>query len=140
MTLQELLERVKAATGPDRELDHTIEARMREHVGSMGFGIYKTADEWIPQAIKRNFNSPRYTASIDAALALTERVLPGAGYMYQKPRAGWERRPGLHGYASIGFGEPLKAFTADAPTAPLAILAATLTALASKAHPSLDAE
>jgi len=52
--LQGLLERVRTAKGPDGEIDYAIYRQLREYTGLQS-----------------------YTASIDAALALTERVLPG---------------------------------------------------------------
>ncbi len=89
--LTELLGRVEAATGPDRELDAAIASMIRyhpygpfhwldkspeavyapTHAGWMGFtlpGEDGPRDAWA---------SPEYTASVDAAIALVERVLPG---------------------------------------------------------------
>lgn len=57
--IEALLERVKAATGPDRELDEAI----RFYFDPVGSVYYS--------------ESSAYTASIDAALALVERMLPG---------------------------------------------------------------
>ena len=55
--LAELLERVKAATGPNFALDWDIHLTVR---GIWGAGMYG--------------NHPAYTASLDAALALVERL------------------------------------------------------------------
>jgi hypothetical protein len=64
MSLSELLERVKAASGPDREIDMAI---ARE------FDLFETLMG------DRRFMRPFYfTASIDAAVALIERALPEA--------------------------------------------------------------
>lgn len=107
--LAELLVRVKAATGPDREIDRAIERL--EH-----------GPDVIPF-------TPAYTASIDAALALVERVLPGwfvdhmgadvAGSIGDMKTFGWmvEISDGMTGYQG------------QAPILPLAILLALIQAL-----------
>jgi hypothetical protein len=56
----DLLEKLKAATGPDRNLDAMLHHRDLQGIGT---GYYADA--------------PRYTGSIDAALALVEKKLPG---------------------------------------------------------------
>ena len=77
-----LLERVMAAMGPDRELDADI-----ARVGGYG----RVAQEWVrdrPEWFAWEADSrsgpwivlPDYTASVDASLALVERVLPGWGW------------------------------------------------------------
>ena len=57
----ELIEKLKAATGADRNID-----AMLHHVALDGIGTGAYAD------------SPRYTDSIDAALDLVEKMLPQA--------------------------------------------------------------
>lgn len=84
--LTTLLARVEAAEGPDRELDARLSAHF-ERVGiSYGFG---DDEGWAPQDIVERWDDDkwakvgrelsighaRYTASLDAALALCERVL-----------------------------------------------------------------
>lgn len=107
--LMELLERVRKATGPDRELERDI------MVEAFGDGV------------RNALPVPTYTASIDAALALVERKLPGWIWMLDKNESGpfdfvlWAET-GLRAKAN-----------AMGPTAPLAILAALLTALTSGA-------
>jgi hypothetical protein len=68
--LQELIDRVKAATGPDRELDHAIGV----------FFELSGADKHDGPHLRRIWRGPRLAASLDAALAFVERVLPGAEY------------------------------------------------------------
>lgn len=72
--LQDLLECVKRAEGPSRELDVRLgmfEAGLAQNedvlaqIGVPGSGWTPSEEEW-----------PRYTYSIDAALALVERLLP----------------------------------------------------------------
>lgn len=72
--LNELFERVKKATGPDRKLDIAI-ARQTHHP-SMD-GCNPDHDNFIMAGSKMDRRIPAFTASIDAALALVERVLPG---------------------------------------------------------------
>lgn len=62
--MRELIERLEKATGPDRELDEAIHAATNKPL----------------RAGLRWGNIPNYTASIDAAVALTERVLPDVGW------------------------------------------------------------
>lgn len=125
--LEELLERVKAATGPDRELDGDIaEAlginpkgsfRMRSSPDKAAFGI-GAYSSWKPDPL---------TASIDAALALVERVLPGWTYNFGnvgEDDCGWACLTQPEGDCTD--------FGASAPTIPLAILAALLQALTSE--------
>ena len=76
-----LLERVEAASGPDRELDAVLwlaftpgATRRTLHVPhwQRPYDIDETRDEK-----GRLIIVPSYTSSLDAALALVERVLPG---------------------------------------------------------------
>jgi hypothetical protein len=103
--LAELLKRVEAATGPDRELEWDI-------------------DEAITGEVPDFHGCPHYTASIDDALALVERKLPDHKWGIHQPKDGTYR-------AHVTKRSPLRPMpnTADAPTAPLAILAALLAAL-----------
>lgn len=82
--LAELLERVKAATGPDRELDadlaqtiEGVEIQWRQANGTMEMYPVQRYPSTTHSAGFGIGPVPNYTASIDAALALTERVLPG---------------------------------------------------------------
>ena len=70
--LQALLERVEKAEGPDRELDDAI-------------------DKWkLDTLLTRDTSArfalicPPYTASIDAAVALVEKMLPGWKWCVQR--------------------------------------------------------
>ena len=73
-SLQELRERVRAATGPDRELDRKIiealaSMRERELGKDRGYDLFL--------ARGGDAEAPEITSSIDAVLALVEMVLPG---------------------------------------------------------------
>lgn len=124
-SVKELIELVKAAQGPDRELDHALWLHFDETAqAKYDAGRIPLPWTWC------------LTSSIDAALALTERVLPGYrgnlqfgsawdGGVYQPGKVGCT----IHSPMSSGGGPLWKAF---APTLPLAILAALLSALSTK--------
>jgi hypothetical protein len=139
--LTELLERVEAASGADRELDVLIWAQLAEDRDVrwdgntlLGRARKPPHDECVlgtidPGRVARNFqvgySRPPYpspTASLDAALALVDRVLPGwcksAVDLRPEPCEGyvWER-----GHVGNIQGK--------APTPALAVLVAMLRAL-----------
>ncbi len=103
-----LIERLEKATGPDRELDHALDAVSPAYTGRLAY----------------------YTRSIDAALALTERLLPGSWWLMAKGRV----RAGEPLYALQLFSEGHNPFTslpiaeAEHETLCCAILLATLRA------------
>lgn len=65
-----LAERVEKASGPDRELDHRIALVAQD--GRLG--RFSTAEAWVKAATEENWNSPMFTASLDAAMTLYIRV------------------------------------------------------------------
>jgi len=71
--MRELIERLEKATGPDRDLDEAILKSFGIHSWA-GRMSYQDGPLWI------DFGSSEITASIDAAVALTERVLPDVGW------------------------------------------------------------
>ena len=88
-TLRDLRDRLANATGPDRRLDHDLMAlsyvKGERSIGTMeddGTGWRPCTDfVWIDPETNRWKTTARdgfeYTASIDAAVALCTRVLPG---------------------------------------------------------------
>jgi len=127
--LEGLLSRVEAATGPDRELDRDL---------AVAIGGYERV-EMHPHFMRETTTNrvgwygrmaPFYTSSIDAALALVERVLPGAQWeitnLYGAAKA---ELPLNHGDGSVQ-----GAWREDG-NVPLAILAATCRALLAKVSP-----
>lgn len=63
MTLSELIERVEKLDWPSREVDEAIHAATNKPLrAGLRFGVF-----------------PTYTASLDKAITLTERMLPGFG-------------------------------------------------------------
>lgn len=110
-----LLERVKAATGPDRELDRAI----GEHFGECDYSgpaHHRPLSDWARP----------YTASIDAALALVERCLPGWVVLIDQYPSSWTVNIAHY---KTGYGVWGDDFDATAKTGPLAILSALLHAL-----------
>jgi len=114
--LNELLERVKAATGPDRQLDYVLFCH---------FAPMEVASAWHP------LNGHKYTSSIDAALALCGRALPGYWYVMAKGRM-TDSEP-LYACELLEGAETQLAIN-EGHTQPLAILAALILALISKAQ------
>lgn len=147
--LEDLVGRVEAATGPDRELDGAIalavggwhrdwldEGRNPHHMPDW---YWWHTDDHPHQATDAH---PRYTSSIDAALALAERVLPG--YRWGVSQAGirtGKHPDGKHPDGKTAYSDGFKAHVteasplrpmptiAEARTAPLAIILATLRSL-----------
>lgn len=130
--LERLLTMVKAATGPDRELDEDILKHLGFHSWA-GRMSYRKSPIWI------DFGSSEITASIDAALALVERTLPGwiVSDLCQNSRhAGDPWGCELSVYYGSDPSKNRSAFSGyDFPSAPIAILAALLTALIVQAEP-----
>ena len=138
-----IVERLQAAAGPDRILDATI---ARESAGLCLHGSWHSegpdgdrgrvcddcgADSWGNRGKtgqRLNDPVPLYTASIDAALSLVERKLPTDYHFFELSIGHKRAHCEIHDqriYDPIG--------TADAPTAPLALLIALLKALEQKA-------
>lgn len=138
MSESKLLERVEAATGPDRALDELIACFDHPHYFCMVDGellINSTIGDgeprWRrPDGYAEDEFPAYYTSSLDAALGLIERVLPMA--------AGWSVELRIHrNFSSAGIYRPHtnEGFDADgdvichnAPTPALALLAALLKA------------
>jgi hypothetical protein len=119
-TLKELAAMLDAAAGPAREIDNKIATVLDGWSASDVVGFYDLMHTHKPL--------PKYTSSIDAALALVERLLPGWAFNVcfraagdtTGDDAGWSvelRRP----YEWLPFS--------TAPTAPLAILKALVAAM-----------
>lgn len=150
MSLAELKERVSKATGPDREIDammcvalHVTDdpnwippaTNVWQYDRFGGVGVYPPEGKRLGQPgytddqLVGSFRAPAYTASLDAAVALVEKMLPGWSYGFAM-RGDKLRREGCddeRAYAWLKNGDQADA---DAPTLPLAILSALLEALA----------
>lgn len=125
----DLVDRLRAATGPDRELDAEI-AKALEGVEIQWRQANYTMDLHPVQRYPSTNHIggygigpvPYYTASVDAALSLVERCLPGQQWMLDKQPENFE--------CVLWDGVTMKAKANEAaPTLPLAILTALLTAM-----------
>lgn len=126
--LTALLARVEAADGPDRELDFQIHAavfgRAINFQDAAGYLFGEGRDEKFATC-------GQLTASLDAALALCERVLPGCWPAIDRVRHGdafkcWQ------GCVEIYPAPRWSVFEAEAKTPALALLCAMLKALIAK--------
>lgn len=134
MTLQELYARLDKATGPARELDFAMLTTLGwKNRGPGGRFLHCPFDDcrviqredgvWIEEK-----HAPTLTASIDAALGLVERLLPGVKW-YVNNELGGDIK------GAECFLVPCNAGgyeTEFAPTAPLAILKSLVAALIEK--------
>jgi hypothetical protein len=125
--LSELLERVRKATGPDRKIDAAI-ARLFDLPICIEPDCLPDVMRRILARMDEGGDDPEvnaYTASIDAALALVERVLPG-----------WSWSVGVnenHQFPQVVMARSHptnKVVTVEGATPALAILAALMAALA----------
>lgn len=81
--IEELIARLEAATGPDRELDRDLVALFHAGEPLQWPDQYKaTAEHWAKRPVEH------LTASIDAALALCEQVRPGYDWILEHTNGG----------------------------------------------------
>ena len=129
--LPALLARVEAAVGPNTMLDVDLCVFLHQYSeqGYERFGRHFPVGYYVAeQGI-----APAYTASLDAALALVERVQPDWWPGFQKNRhtndwSAWLEKAGRPADEGI---------EVTAPTAPLALLAALLRSLSTEEPPQV---
>jgi hypothetical protein len=115
--MTELLERVEKATGPDTVLDVFLAATFYE-------GFLEAA------ALDMAGDVPRFTSSIDAALALVEKMLPGdRGFVLHASSRAYNDR-GRFWFTFKDTRNKVKVRRSKTPA--LAILSAMLRALSSR--------
>jgi hypothetical protein len=147
--LKDLRERVEKAEWPDRELDGLVWISL-----DLGADIHWSGNDllavkegretlkvgWIdPGKYQRNFalwnlekEVPYYTASIDAAVGLIERKLPGWGWFLRRDDTlHGEKRAAPVYNAALLYPDALRVTpgSAQRPTPALALIAALLSAL-----------
>jgi hypothetical protein len=141
--LKDLITRVEAATGPDREIDMLL----ADHLGivaeafsaqgfrfdsdKVDFGVPFFRDPGACGGGGFAWVAPAYTASIDAALALVDRAHPGWRYHIYSAEVFDAKRPFVRlmqpGWSRLSREQqPFGEGRAEAETLPLAILAALL--------------
>lgn len=101
MTYSDIIKRLEESTGPDRALDARIAVALNDHPQRDGAVPYigntrqgtgpHNHDHWPDKVILKGedgaeyVSSPyRYTASLDAAIALAERVWPGCLFIVKR--------------------------------------------------------
>lgn len=131
-----LRERVKGLSGADREVDALIVATL---CPGATVGTYIVGDDgdivFHAQAlgIQNKSLCPTYTESIDAALALVERVLPGVWWLVGKGRTRTvEPLYGVHLMREGSLDDVIGEGEAETPS--LAIILALLSALKETDH------
>lgn len=139
MTHDELLKRLREATGEDRELDGLIEQALGILPSDAYWSVHNVygdvVEHWVSGPYGAyNYHSPEeLTASLDAAIALVEKMLPGANWRIQF-------RDGTYKSSAIISREhPTKHFDVwvdrQGATPALALLIALLEALSAKGEP-----
>ncbi len=136
--LRGLIERVEKATGLDRELDGAIHNAL---FGTAYVRCTGSVTGFMTSATNNgNPTVPIYTNSVDAALALVEKMRPG----YRWGVSSVAIKIGAHPDGKTAYGEGFRAHvtknsplrpmpsTADAPTPALAIILALLRSLDSQ--------
>jgi len=127
-----ILNRLRSAESGSRELDAMIAVSLQimpnnafQPCASLDAGTFGTGAHTF-------WRAPEYTTSIDAALALVERMLPGGLWRVEKISGVLADQMNAPYWATAGkAGEQEAAY---GKTAPIAILTALFTALEAKAH------
>ena len=119
MTLRDLLERVERATGPDRELSDDVYKALGWTGAIFPGGLWIEPDGPVCEPPKD------VTSSVDAALALIGRVLPGCVWTVMTDY----ELPGRARLYEAGQFAPRVLVQADGPTPALALCAALLAAM-----------
>lgn len=100
MVATPLIERISKLDAPDREVDALIAAELEPHIfdapgftpvrpiPSFRIGSEGNTIRFEDGGIMCLSYFPRYTASVDAAIALAERVLPGWGFFLRSDMDG----------------------------------------------------
>lgn len=131
MTLSELIERVEKLDGPDRETDCEIAWLTDWNITGRHGGQWRDAfpqwrgDESRTNQAANNWGVPMFTASLDAAIALTERVLSGQEWSVGYP----DTLGSAWGKVRTG---PLQSIQDSAPSPAIALILATLRALSAQ--------
>lgn len=139
--LSALRERVESATGADREIDGALWKELNREAwaeqctfkGTLYAGHKHTPAEKRKHELRSaEFFAPRYTASLDAALALVEAKLPGRDIdleIRETMADGVVLRVTDAAIYPLAYSDDQRSFKAYGNTPALALLAALLAAL-----------
>lgn len=122
--LLNLVDRLRKANGPDRELDVAIMQALIPEC-EMYSPMCRGDEPIFWHGPYRKQECPRLTESLDAVVALIERQLPGMGYWLMCPGNGDK-------YGHVQYNDRGADVSARGASAPIAILAAFLLALQEK--------
>ncbi len=122
--MSDLIERLEKATGPDREIDAAlVKALCPDALVSQYLASDEEPSVFHAQSLGISDRSdvPRYTASLDAALTLVERALPGTEWAVST----------LYGvnHAEVDMNGEEPVTARDAATPAIALCLATMKAL-----------
>ncbi len=144
--LGELLARLEAATGPDRELDFELHISLIEDAvwpvtdrrgrvtnPNSRMSDYLATYRDVINADDQDFDFPRYTASLDAALGLVERTLPN--WLWKVACAG-DDRPERFDALLMAPHIAARDIYGEGKTPALALLTAMIRALLANTSPS----
>jgi hypothetical protein len=125
MTLPEIIARLEASTGPDRKLDELI---------ARHFGWTYEFDEEELSECWRNPEGfacyvPRLTGSVDAALSLAERLLPGCRWTIDNTGP---VTASIWHFEDDAWRAGEETYQVEGNTPPLALVIATLRALSAQ--------
>ncbi|WEJ60188.1 hypothetical protein [Devosia sp. FJ2-5-3] len=133
-----LVERVRGLKGADREVDVLIWLATTEGATRKATTVSSALGLWDPYVIDetrdasgRLIDAPQFTASVDAALALLERVQPGWGVETTTPAGGGKASCRIYPGSSLAANASRTAF-GSASTIQNAILLALLLSLQSQ--------
>lgn len=121
MTLSEIIERLEKANGPSKELDFWLSVRVFDPCDYTTEELQRDID--LVGIDGMHIDAP-FTSSVDAAIALAEKVLPGEPVIM-----GWAQTLETRPWARVG---AWSAPDATGQTPALALVTAVLSALRAK--------
>lgn len=134
----DIIERLEAAEGPDRELDARVHAAANPDdldMTNIGYLPGEVCAELAGFKGVRSIAAPAYTTSLDAAVGLVERMLPQHGRMHSKGRLSTDEPlygVKLYEHELCVGDDPFEIAEAEHDNEPIAILLALFHALQSQ--------
>ena len=101
--MNSIIDRLEKATGGDRELDAAI-------FDIACGGLFWPENETLWVQVGWNRVPKAFTASLDAAIALVEKMLPGWGWMVERQPNG-EAEAWLDEFGAYAYGRPVQGRT-----------------------------